>query len=163
VSVSVILTILGTIFSFFTKISIQPENSLTRSDLGLSTFIISNDSLLPLSDVSYTCKVYNLIPDKLREELQTHKDEGEIGTLTSIELGPGETYLYSTLQPGDKESFNCINPAIALTNTPIQYADLDMSVSYRPLWVFWKQERKFKFKTQKPEGNNLIWIPSDKK
>jgi len=159
VSISVILTIVGTIFAFFTKISVQPENSLTPPDIAMATFIISNDSLLPISDISYSCKTYNIEPSVFRKELQTDK-EGRIGALDKIEILPGPAYVHSTLQPGDKESFDCWTGAISVVEGPIQYADLEMIVSYRPLWILWKQERKFSFRTGKASDGKLIWIPS---
>jgi hypothetical protein len=158
-SISVVLGIVGTIFAFLTKISVQSENSLTPFNLSMATFIVSNDSMLPLSDVSYGCKTYNVTPNKVSKEFLTGK-EGELGSIDTVEVSPGPAYLYSTLQPGDKESFECMTLQMAMVEKPIRNADLDMAISYRPLWILWKQERKFKFKAKETDDGKIIWIPS---
>jgi hypothetical protein len=157
VGISVLMTIIGTIYAFSTRVSISSDVTLDPSDPFRTPFVISNDSYLPISDVTFSCKASNIQPNEFVDAFPPDQ-EGRVPRLGEWSLKPGPRYVADYLQPNEKRSFECLS-IIGLLKHPITNASVEIFITYRPLWILWKQERQFKFDTQRNKDGQLVWLP----
>jgi hypothetical protein len=157
VGLSVLMTIIATVYAFSTKVSVTPEVTSDVSDPFRSPFILSNDSYLPITDVTFSCNANNIQPDEFVDDFPKGTD-GQTPHLGSWTLKPGEGYKADYLAAGEKRTFECLSIA-GLLKRKITSATIEINVGYRPVWILWKQERSFRFDTQRNKDGILIWLP----
>ena len=157
VGVSVMMTIMGTVYAFAPKVSVSSGATLDPLDPFEAPFIISNESYLPISDVTFACKASKIQPSEFAEEVAKERD-GKIPILDSWSFGPGPRYVATTFNPGEKRTFICLSIA-GLLKSPITSASIEISVTYRPAWILPKEERRFRFDTAMNKSGQLIWLP----
>jgi hypothetical protein len=164
VGLSVVLTIIGTIYSLSPKVSVASYSNLNPADPFTTPFIITNNSSLPLHNVSARCKVDKLEGVKLYEE----EIECETCPIKSISLTgyeSGKTESIPQIESGESSTFICssdipISEDGELVNTTSTTgAEITIFVRYRPSWVFWHHEQRFRFVTAKNANGQLVWIP----
>lgn len=157
VGASVLMSIVGAIYSFSTKITISPETTLSPSDPFRTAFVISNDSYLPMSDVTFSCEASNIQPSQFVDEAP-RGSKGRIPRLEGWSIEPGPGYRTDTLGPYEKRTFECLSAAMLLKHQ-LTSASIEIVVTYRPLWILWKQERRAKFNTERDKDGQLMWLP----
>ena len=138
-----IISFIGALYFFVPKISITALDPLTADDPFPSTFVIKNESELPIKNIIFT---FNLID--IKYENPTFKVTNNEITPTTIKIG--------SLAPSEMTSQVCINP-ISL-GAKIIFSDIEVIITYKPILYFRNQHKKQRFVTQIRDGK-FIWIP----
>lgn len=159
VGISVLMSVIGTVYAFGTRVSVSPEPISDRLDPYRSPFVITNDSYLPLSDVAFSCRAFNIQPNEVVDEIAKTQDGRPIKLESTF--GPGDAYVPFSLEPNEKRTFECLSAAMLLKPT-ITNASVEIVVTYRPLWILWKQERRFRFDAQANGEGKISMATSSK-
>jgi len=150
------LTIVGTLYNFSTKVSVVPD--LASEGPSFIQFILTNESYLPIHEVSDSCEVLNVSPAIWNDKLQEQMPKNNPGGLGSLSIRPGEAYVAQTLSANEKRSINCPLPT-ALLKFPIERANIEVVIDYRPDWLPWKQKKTYRFEGYRNKDGNLVWLP----
>lgn len=133
------------VYAFASKISVTSSESLNPSNPFATPFIIRNDSLLSLKSVTIKCGLRDV------------KCQGAYfdNCYSQTRLPP-----IPCLKTNEPTTFLVPFP---LRGFPVLSADIDIIVSYKPLWFpLWlplKRQKVFRFSTCKSSNGTLHWIP----
>lgn len=158
---SALLTIVGTTYNFSPNVSVVPDS--VSEGPAFILFVLTNESYLPLHEVGVSCKTRDIEPSQFADEIQQKeieagRDPNEMSGLGSLSLEPGPAYKAQTLSPNERKSITCPLPTYML-KYPITRAIIDIDVKYRPDWIPWQQQRKFRFKGHVNKDGRLVWNP----
>jgi len=162
VGISVLMTIVGTIYALTPKISVQPYGSLNPADPFSTPFIITNDSTLPIHNVSSKYEANNI------EGVEMEGEKSECSTCPDISIGgfsSGDTQPIVQMEPGEKTPLFVGGMTLAKPSGEIKdtsaatNAEIIITVKYRPDWIPWQQERRWKFITAMNVEGQLVWVP----
>lgn len=136
--------LLGLFVSFITissKISVRSDDPINRSDPFSTPFQIKNVGHTPVFNITFLCTIREVKFDNRASiyNIDTRIDNPPIPKIRSGE----ETTTF----------FKCLPH-----KSPITSADIEIAVSYRPMWVFRKREKRFRFATI-PREDELYWVP----
>jgi hypothetical protein len=150
--ISVLMTILGSIYAFSPKITVTPMSPSYPADPLTTRFVIANDSYLPVYAVTLICDANKIHGAKMTDPSVTKDGQGlNIGGFKVMNARP-----ISEIDPGEKTTVDCIaTPA----DQPPDWARVDIVVQYRPALLPWYQERRFRFRTEKKHDGQFVWIP----
>lgn len=133
-------------------LSLLPRPSVTASDFLVvnepfsAPFVITNEGYLPIHDVTFRCAIRHY--------------KGANGGNIEVYKGGGITpsgFVLSEMPPGEKATVGCPFPFKGWE--PVISADFDFVVVYRPDFLPWKQEKRFRFGTVKGGDGLLRWYP----
>ena len=147
VGLSVILTVIGSIYSFSPEVEVYPYSSLNPLDPFATPFIIKNNSYLSIYDVAFSCEPKNV------DASASHSTF--LGGETSFGKPP-----IPFIDTGESSKSFCFFP-VNFTS-PITSADINILVSFRPSFIPWRQKKRFRFTTEKDINGKLVWLPSAK-
>lgn len=132
-----LLTIVLAYYAFSSKLSITPSGSLNPSDPFATPFVLQNDSLLWVNLVKpYHCSLRKITT----EDYLVFQ-----GIDTAIDAPP-----IPRLDPGESTAFFLPFRTVIILRAPINYADIEVVVSYYPAFIpFYKKEKRVRFVTIK--------------
>lgn len=140
-----IFAIMSGAMAFLPKISVTPSEPLDPSNPFSAPFIISNEGVLPFHSVSYRVHI---------REVQSEDGAKVIVYKKGITVSD---FLISNINPGEKASTGI--PFPFAFQTPIKSADITFVVIYRPDWLPWHGEQRFRFGLAKKSNNSWTWLP----
>jgi len=125
------------ILAFLPRISVDTQGSVRAHDPFGTVFYLSNDGLLSIHDITYTCNVDEMGPN--------------FGNIT-IDLGTSD----SALSPGHKMTLNC-QQALKLDNVLFPSLHATIHVRYRPSFIWWHQNADFPMQALKSDDGTWVW------
>jgi hypothetical protein len=140
-----IFAIMAGAMSFLPKISVTPSELLDPSNPFSAPFIISNEGVLPFHSVSYRVHI---------REVQSEDGAKVIIYKKGITISD---FLISNISPGEKATTGV--PFPFKFQTRIKSADITFVVIYRPDWLPWHGEQRFRFGLAKKSNNSWTWLP----
>ncbi|HKQ06133.1 MAG TPA: hypothetical protein VJ464_13440 [Blastocatellia bacterium] len=159
VAISVLMTIVGTIYNFTPKVSVSPDT--TFPDPQVISFVLSNDSYLPLHEVIVSTSLKDIEPYVFNDDIQKKipsDDPNKVAGLGSLDISPGPNHIAETLNSNEKRSITFPLPRL-LFKDPVTSATVEITIKYRPEWMPWYQERKFRFQGIGNKNGQLVWLP----
>jgi hypothetical protein len=135
------LGVLSTI-AFIPRLSVDPSGSRLTGSPMKTVFSLSNDGLLPVHDVKVSCDVqrltssYHIIIEGIRFAFPDSTAE--------------------TLSPGQKISLPC-DRVVDGEDGSIVDAELTITVTYRPDFVWWYRSIQFHVVAQKGGDGTWLW------
>jgi hypothetical protein len=149
VAISVLMTILGSIYTLSTKITVAPINISYPADPLTTQFVIANDSYLPVYTVTLICDANKIHGAKMTDPSVSKDGQGlKIESFKVKKAKP-----ISEIAPGEKTTVDCIfTPADQLPD----WVRVDIVVQYRPALLPWYQERRFRFATTKNYDGQFV-------
>ena len=137
--------IIQAVFAVLPKISVSTATTLGRisSQQHAYPFVVSNDSPFSIHSVEYRCFVI--------------KAEFTGGATLVNELMHSRQLDKTILRPNEKDEVPCIPPVDPLED--LSSGDVELRVSFRPSFVFWRLEERFRFETYRSLRGQLHWLP----
>jgi len=139
---ALLLTIVGTYYTFSPKFTIEPKDSLDSTNPFATPFTIKNDSLFDVSTISIKGgirKVYT----------KNGSSFSDFGVMTSAPPIPN-------LEPGEATTF--IIPFPFNSPFPFSFADIAIMVSYRPALLPFTRNKSLRFATIEAKDGTLHWV-----
>ncbi|MCK4469595.1 MAG: hypothetical protein KAU60_14725 [Desulfobacterales bacterium] len=142
--VTVLASIAG-VLSLSSNICVEAKPPLKTGDLSSSPICISNNSLLPIHDVSYVCEVREL----------KNKEGGKI---IIYEKGVTPTgFIIAKLGKGETATTGLPFTFVA---APIASVDFEFVVTYRPFWICpFTMEKPFRFASAVNDRGEIFLLP----
>jgi hypothetical protein len=127
------------------KISVSTATTLGRisSQQHAYPFVVSNDSPFSIHSVEYRCFVI--------------KAEFTGGATLVNQLIYDPRLDKMILRPNEKDEVPCIPLVDPLDD--VSSGDVELRVSFRPSFVFWRLEERFRFETYRSLRGQLHWLP----
>jgi len=126
-----------------TRVPVSPSSPLRPQDPLSTMFTISNEGTLAIYDVHASCHV-NILRG--------------VNSLTIAGVGgSGGSNEAEEIEPGDKITLPCFQRTVVSTQQWTE-GDVDITVSYRPSFYPWHQERKIKFRGERGADGGLHWF-----
>ncbi len=143
-TIALILTVVGSYYTFSLKLTIEPKESLDPSNPFATPFIIRNDSLLGVYSIN--------LKTGIREVYAKGSDNkfSNFGTMTDVPPIP-------KLDSGEPTTFFITFPF--KTPSPITSADIEIMVSYRPVLLPFNRNKSLRFVTIQAKNGTLHWVP----
>ena len=135
------LTIVSIAYQFRPEINVERDVSLNVRDPFATQFRVTNQGLLPVYDLNFSCTVYN--PMMFNVTTEGNSGQEPVPVLESKE---------STTK-------NC---SIRAESFPL-LSDLFFTVTYQPKWYWRRQTKKARFVNMRDAQGNLEWVkqPTD--
>jgi hypothetical protein len=150
-AISVLMTIIGTVYAFSPRLSVSSSSPLDPSAPFSTPFTISNDGYISVHNVGFKCSI---------RKIALAYDQGRVPSI----IGDYEPYgprlvgpIASTIAP--EEKFTAFCPWPFSNNTTVDEADIAVVVEFRQGLLPWHQEKRYRFKTVKDPGGKLHWLP----
>lgn len=143
VSVGVLVTLTG-LLSLLPKVSVSAARLLDPQAPFSAPFVISNDGYLPVHDITFRCVVRYV----------EHADRGRV-IVSPHGITSGQ--VIAVIDPTEKSTVAC--PFPFFSQSPIIGADIEFVLKYRPDWLFWHREKRFRFGLAKDKDNQFHWFP----
>ena len=139
-------------YSFWPFLTISPFQPLAPSDPFSGKFIISNDGLLPIYEVTIECVLKKLNYESGGKAV--HLKDG-----LSHERSNSTEVMYH----GDKSAVSCHHPYITIDpNKPeLKLIDGDMTVkvTFKPVLAYWTINKHFRFIAAQSSEQMIHWLP----
>jgi hypothetical protein len=139
----------GTVLSVLPNIVVSSSSPMDpQFPLRSTPFIISNDGVLSVHMIRYSCHIRNAMFDM---SLVFKNNEFAAQAL-------GKTILW----PKQKDNIPCLPPRM-LGGTAFDRlvkAEIEIAVSYRPSFLFWRKETRFRFRSYASNSGQLYWLPT---
>lgn len=145
--ISSLLGIFGFLFLVYPRVSVYPGESLNSHDPFQTPFIFKNDGYLPIFDINYV-----LNPEEVEDIRRNRIIGGTIGGMSNMANIP-------KLNP-NKTSPLFINHTIVMPPDSIKYASIHISIKYRPFLVPFIFTEKIRFKVERKNTGEYIWLES---
>lgn len=145
--ISFVATILCLLFVVYPRVSVYPGESLNSHDPFQTPFIFKNDGYLPIFDINYV-----LNPEEVEDMRRNRIIGGTIGGMSNMASIP-------KLNP-NKTSPLFINHTIVMPPDSIKYASIHISIKYRPFLVPFTFTEKIRFKAERKNTGEYIWLES---
>jgi hypothetical protein len=131
------------------KLSVDVSRSLRPDDPIATAFSVSNDSMLPIYDVTVGCEIARLdIPSPRK----------------TVSKGPTTVYFPESraeiLPPGHKMTVPCGRAVASRLDNEERLeflTEVFLVVTYRPKWLLWHKSEAFPMKTEKSENGTWVW------
>ena len=154
VAFAIVFGVVQGLAAFAPRLSVYQSSALDVSNPFSNPFIISNDGMLDIHSIEYSC-ISNFI------ETESHIILKDVSAENWI---PGRQIL----SPSEKDSFSCplknaMKQSLGLRVLPIKTADITLEISFRPSWAVWKQTKSFRFIAARTSDNQLQWLPKSLK
>lgn len=143
-----IIGIIGTLYNFSPKLTIDSGDSLNPQDPFATRFSIKNDSIFSL---------YSIHRKTFIRKLRTLKDGDVIGDSSLVGILPPIPVLVA----GEPSTFSVAADQIAY-DSPYCYADIEIVVSFRPAFLPYRKTIAARFSTEKAIDGTLHWLPRAK-
>jgi hypothetical protein len=148
-----VATLVGLYLTIISRISVYPSAALDEKDPFHTTFILENQSYLPICSVN----------------ISTHLLNVKYGGDLTIENGNTSDYRenFPVLAPGKRttigmHSFPNLIGAIPKPESSVTEATSELVVTYRPLFGFRRAEQRFMFRFAKTQSGELLWLPVER-
>lgn len=138
---ALLLGLFVSLITISSKISVRSDDPINRSDPFSTPFQIKNDGYIPVFNITFLCTIREV---KFDNRASIHNINTRIVNPPIPKIRSGEETT---------TFFKCLPH-----KSPITSADIEIAVSYRPMWVFWKREKRFRFSTISRE-DELYWVP----
>lgn len=137
--------IIQAVFAVLPKISVSTATTVGHilSQQRAYPFVVSNDSPFSIHSVEYHCFVI--------------KAEFTGGATLANELIHDRQLDKTILRPNEKDEVPCIPLVDPLEE--VSSGDVELRVSFRPSFVFWRLEERFRFETYRSLRGQLHWLP----
>jgi hypothetical protein len=145
--ISFVATILCLLFVVYPRVSVYPGESLNSHDPFQTPFIFKNDGYLPIFDINYV-----LNPEEVEDMRRNRIIGGTIGGMSNMASIP-------KINP-NKTSPLFINHTIVMPPDSIKYASIHISIKYRPFLVPFTVTEKIRFKAERKNTGEYIWLES---
>lgn len=135
------------VFALLPRISVSTATTLGQKFplLDRSPFVVSNDGPFSVHSVKYHCFV--------------RKAEFASRTTLNNQLFHDRRLDKPILRPNETDNVPCIPESDSVVK--LFSADVELRVSFRPSFLFWRREEKFRFKTYRSHIGQLHWLPTD--
>jgi len=140
-----IFAVMSGAMSFLPKISVIPSEPLDAPNPFSAPFIIYNEGILPIHSVSYRIHIREVASEDGAKVIVYRK-----GITVSA-------FLISIITPGEKATTGI--PFPFKFQTPIKSGDITFVVIYRPDWLPWHQEQRYRFSLAKKSNGSWAWLP----
>ena len=134
-------------YSLLPKLTVMPSDRLDPDDPFSTIFLVSNDGVLPVHSVEFSC-----VGDYVK-----YPNDIELFRNTSIEYTP----IRETIDAGDKVPVPCPAAGIiaASKDEPVRKAGITLKVMYRPDWWWSSHEKKeFHFIGLIDRNDTVHWV-----
>jgi len=145
--ISSLVGIFGFLFLVYPRISLHPGESLNSHDPFQTPFILKNDGYLPIFNIDY-----ELNPEEIKDMRRNRIIGGTIRGMSNMKN-------ISKLNP-NKTSPLFISRTIVMPPDSIQYAVIQISIKYRPFLVPFTFSEKIRFKVERKNTGEYIWLES---
>ena len=143
--ISSLVGIFGFLFLVYPRISVYPGESLNSHAPFQTPFILKNDGYLPIYDINYFLNI-----EKFEDYLNFTKI---IGTMS---LAHG---MRSIPKLGsNKTSALTIEHAISMPNDFVKFAEIHISIKYRPFLFPFSLTENIHFKTERKNNGEYVWL-----
>ncbi len=144
-SIALFLTVVGSYYAFSPKISINPSITLDPTKPFMTTFVVRNDSLLPINSIKIKCKFGKIILDNDATFIGTK----EAGFTTNIPPIP-------SMSSGEESTFLLPYPTQFIQQ--VKFADVSAEITYSPSLLPFKKKALKRFVTVSSENGTFRWI-----
>lgn len=141
--IGLVLSIASAIYFFLPKIKIYPGESLNPSNPFKTPFIIENQTALSIYNIEFSCVLGRI------EAKESNQLIGNIGTKFTNDPIP-------ILRGNESTTTFC---ASFKTLTPVTFADIDVTVKYKPKYFLKQKSLSMRFNTYPNRDGNLFWFP----
>jgi hypothetical protein len=145
VVLSVIVGLIAALLTFLPRLSMSSSESLDPSTPFSTPFVVSNDGLLSINDVTCYCLIRRVVI----------ADRGDITVSNNIVYS--DSLPVPNLAPGEKTTVSC--PPLLPSEPRITRADMDIVLRFRPYGLPWYREKAFRFTTEIASDKRLHWYP----
>jgi hypothetical protein len=143
-----LLSLIEGVFAFLPTISVSTATTLGQTSSSYSQsipFVVSNDGPVSVHSVEYRCFV------RKAEFTRRHNLQNEL--LHDQRLDK------RILRSKEKDNVPCIPLYGSDPVADLISADVELRVSFRPSFLFWRQENRFRFETYRSHRGELHWLP----
>lgn len=143
---TLILSLVIAYFSLLPKFKIYPDTYFDPKDPLSVSFIFENEGALPIYNVDYQFFIRKALSNSYSIEYIFMKTD----ELPVSELSPGQSFSDFIVFPfkiTDNQS-----------SSTIKDADIDIVITYRSKFYFWKETISRRFTTKKEIDGNIKWI-----
>lgn len=134
--------------SLLPRVSVTALPPIEKSNPFSAPFIISNDGIFPLHSVTYRMDITDV----------KSIDGGRVIINDLTKTDESKYFIINILTSGEKATTGL--PLFPFQfQSPIAYAEIRFVVIYRPDYLFWKQEKYFRFGLTKDSNNSWTWLP----
>lgn len=144
VSASVVLTIIVAWLSLSPSITVVPTRTLDLKDPLATPFVITNESMLPIHSVEILCGI---------NEIRFAAMHSSVKSLSLGYVKPPIRILHH------KEQSTFLCPPAITYETPLDFGDITIDVSYCPSFIFWRRRYSARFVTEKDVTGIVHWYP----
>jgi hypothetical protein len=157
---SLLIGLVTSYFAFVPKISLTLGEQMLPSDSLSVPFVIANDNPFPIYSVQMNCSIENLVGATAPVDFEGKKVSFPLTGFGTEDTPPID------LEAGEKVTLACSgkkenNPDVDLSQ--ITNAEIIITIKFRPFWIFWTQEKYFRFGTIPTSSGRLGLIPMENK
>jgi hypothetical protein len=143
VSLFSLLAIASGILALLPRPSVTASEFIKANEPFSTPFVISNESYLPIHDVNYKCAI-------------RHYRASDGGNIIAYEGGIVPSgFVLPEMSPGESTTVSCPFPFKGWE--PVVSAGFDFVLEYRPDFLPWAQEKRFRFETGWDKDGSLKW------
>jgi hypothetical protein len=144
VTISFVLGLFVTFLTLSPSVTVAPTQTLDLNDPLATPFIITNESLLPIHSVEILCRIKKIYSSTMNSGVE------------DLSLGYAKPPI-AILNQKEQNTFLC--PPTFKFKTPIDIGDITVDISYRPDFLFWRQNHSSRFVTGKDSTGVVHWYP----
>ena len=143
VSLAVIFGVVTGLLFFSSRVSASSEDYVNMSKPFPSTFVVYNEGRFSVYDVKFSCGIRHII------DAESNSGIGNIRTRNYSQPIP-------EIRSGERTTTKAWVPVNFSNITSI---DIDIEISYRPKFLFWRKTQRLRFVTEKEDDGQLLWRP----
>jgi hypothetical protein len=150
IAISLVATPLGIVTGYLSlvpKVTIVESESLVPLEPFTAQFIISNEGPLGINSVGTVCNV----------SVVRYKDLPS-WDISNNKIATPEMFK-ARMEVGERGTMECPFYKVINTNAPIIYAEVSMSVDFRPDFTWSHGQRTYRFVTKPDSSGRLHWFP----
>ena len=146
-------TFVALYYEFSPNITISTVSPLNPSDPFSTPFVVSNNSILSIHDVTIKCRVLDVkyVGQSIQITSNTVWVTSDVAKI--IDKNESITALCHL-----RKLISVKKSRLSDTEIPINYADIAIITSFRPSFAFWTTEIPFRFITAKSADGQLRWL-----
>jgi hypothetical protein len=135
------------------RISVSPSASLNPSDPFSTPFEVSNDGYLSIRDVQFLCR----LTDVQAQPPGINLSFENIGVMGPDQFLGDKSQNIRDIGPGRQATTKCnLSPIFPVM--PIDRADISITVSYKPDYLWSPRSEDFRFVTVRSSDGQLRWV-----
>lgn len=135
------------VLSLLPRLSVSSSAPLNLDDPFSTPFTVSNDGPLSLFNVEFLCELNDVQTDRY-----VRFQGGKFFAITNT------AFVAKKMLPAQKNDVPCSFRSVFAGFGPITTADISINIRFRPAFVPWHTNRRFRFYTVKGSDGRLRWL-----